>query len=182
MPLNRYSRLWSDSPFTSKPPPAAALEQANPLEDYALLGVSPISSSGYRVTLINKKQPEERIIVDSDKTNTPFKILEVIRKSGDPLGTEVRMSSGSMSGKVSFDSKLLVIIPASPLKGQNNPLQPQANGIPQPSMQANANSAVPVRQPRPRVIPPPAAQAPAGGAPQPTQAPTFTPRPERRIN
>lgn len=164
IPLNRYTTLWSNSPFTAKPPPPDAVEAVNPLDDYALLGVSPISASGYRVTLINKKQPEERITVDSDKSATGFKILEVIRKSGDPLGTEVRMSSGSMTGKVAFDSKLLVITPAAPPKPVVNPNgQPvpvMANGQPTPAGQTPA-----IRQPRPRVIPPPTAQAPAPSVP-----------------
>ncbi|MEY3895057.1 MAG: hypothetical protein RLZZ214_576, partial [Verrucomicrobiota bacterium] len=93
-PISRYTSLWTNSPFTSKPPPVDPGEVANPLDDYALIGVSPIGGSGYRVTLINKKKPEERITVDSDKPPTEgFKVLEVIRKSGDPLGTTVRMNS-----------------------------------------------------------------------------------------
>jgi hypothetical protein len=176
IPLTRYTTLWSNSPFTAKPPPPDAVEAVNPLDDYSLLGVSPISATGYRVTLINKKQPDERITVDSDKSDTSFKILEVIRKSGDPLGTEVRMSSGSMTGKVSFDSKLLVLTPAAPPKPVMNPNgQPvpvMANGQPAPVGQTIVNGQpVPngqtpvIRQPRPRVIPPPTVQAPAPSAP-----------------
>ena len=39
--INYYQRLWTDSPFTIKP--VATNENVhNPLEDYVLLGVSPI--------------------------------------------------------------------------------------------------------------------------------------------
>ena len=64
-PISKYTGLWTNSPFTSKPPPPADAPVANPLEDYSLAGVSPIGS-GYRVTLLNKKKPEERIFVFSD--------------------------------------------------------------------------------------------------------------------
>ena len=70
-PITKYTGLWTNSPFTSKPPPPEAGPVANPLEDYALAGVSPISG-GYRVTLLNKKKPDERITVDSDKPKERF--------------------------------------------------------------------------------------------------------------
>jgi hypothetical protein len=162
VPLSQYSTLWTNSPFTAKPPPPEAVAAVNPLEDYALLGVSPISASGYRVTLINKKQPEERITVDSDKPNTSFKILEVIRKSGDPLGTEVRMSSGSMTGKVTFEQNLLALAQPAPPKPPVNPNIPPINIPPQigPNGQPVTSGPAPIRQPRPRVIPPPTIQPP----------------------
>jgi hypothetical protein len=193
-PLSRYSSLWSNSPFTSKPPPAEAGVANNPLDDYALIGVSPIGGTGYRVTLLNKKKPDERIIVDSDKPSKDgFKVLEVIRKAGDPLGTTVRMNSGSMTGTVAFDTKLLTLAaapkaavqPGQPGQPGQPQVQPQVPGQPQPQP---ANS--PLRQPRPRVVPPPAPTLP--GLPQPGAVPQANPpglpatqgqqRPERRGN
>ena len=150
-PITKYTGLWNNSPFTSKPPPVDPGPAVNPLEDYALLGVSPIGG-GYRVTLINKKKPEERVTVDSDKTSGDYKILAVTRKAGDPLGTVVRMMAGSMTGTVAFDEKLLTIAaPAAPKPNPNQPqLQPGQQG--QPQLQP---SQMPQRQPRPRVVPPP---------------------------
>lgn len=174
-PLSRYSSLWTNSPFTSKPPPPEGVDAPNPLDDYALIGVSPIGGAGYRVTLINKKKPEERITVDSDKPSKDgFKVLEVIRKAGDPLGTTVRMNSGSITGTVAFDTKLLTLVAApkaavqQPQPGQPQPGQP----VPQP---VDPN----MRQPRPRVVPPP---VPVGGAqPQPNvPAPQANPIPQQR--
>lgn len=173
-PISRYTSLWTNSPFTSKPPPPEAGPENNPLDDYALIGVSPITGNDrYRVTLINKKKPDERITVDSDETVSGFKILGVTRKSGNPLGTVVRMSSGTTTGTVAFDEKLLTVVAAKP-PAQVAP--PQVPG--QPPQPAPPGQAQPARQPRPRVVPPPAPQAgaPAQPAPQPSQ------RPSRRGN
>ena len=199
-PLSRYSNLWTNSPFTSKPPPLEGGIGPNPLDDYALIGVSPIgvsTTSGniYRVTLINKKKPDERIIVDSDKApKDGLKIIEVIRKSGDPLGTTVRMNSGSLTGTVAFESKLLTLAqaPKAPpgipgqLPKQIQPGQPVQPGQPgQPGQPVDPA----LRQPRPRVVPPPLPQVNAQAQPaQPGQPSQPIPqanqnlRPTRRGN
>jgi hypothetical protein len=178
-PLSRYSSLWTNSPFTSKPPPPEAGPENNPLDDYALIGVSPINdNNGYRVTLINKKKPDERITVDSDETVSGFKILGVTRKPGDPLGTVVRMSSGSMTGTVSFEENLLTVAAA---KAPPQAAPPQVPG--QPPQPVPPGQAQPLRQPRPRVIPPPAPQAGAAAqAGQPQPVPQSSQRPFRRGN
>lgn len=170
-PPTKYRTLWENSPFTSKPPPPEEGPISNPLEDYALGGVSP-TTSGYRVTLLNKKKPEERITVDSDSTKSGFKILEVTRKSGDPLGTIVRMSSGALTGTVSFDEKLLTLAaPPAPAKTQPA-AQPGQPPVPAPNNQPG----IPQRQPRPRVVPPPTPQA----QPQQVSPSTNNQRPDRR--
>jgi hypothetical protein len=175
-PITRYTSLWTNSPFTSKPPPPEAGPANNPLDDYALIGVSPISDQdGYRVTLINKKKPDERIIVDSNKTTSGFKILGVTRKPGNPLGTVVNMSSGSVTGTVSFEEKLLTIAAA---KAPPQVAPPPVPG--QPPAQPVPAGQVPQRQPRPRVVPPPV----QAGAPvaQPVPAAQSGQRPARRGN
>lgn len=155
-PLTKYSTLWTDSPFTSKPPPPEEVAAANPLEDYALAGVSPIPS-GFRVTLLNRKDPKERIVVETQKPSQGFKILDITRKPGDPLGTIVRMSSGSVTGTVRFDESLLTLqAPPPPMAAQ-----PQ---LP-PGVQPQPSQAAP-RQPRPRVVPPPNPQTQTSQQPQ----------------
>lgn len=151
LPLSNYSRLWTNSPFTSKPPTFGSGPIANPLDDYALLGVSPIGK-GHRVTLINKKQPDQRITVETGKTSADgFSIIKVNRKAGQPLETTVEMASGSMQGTVSFDEKLLTIAAPPPVAPAA-----QAPGQAPPQIQGQApDQATPV-QPRPRVVPPPA--------------------------
>ncbi len=166
-PISKYTRLWTESPFTSKPVVAPAGPVADPLEDYSLAGVSPVTG-GYRVTLLNKKNPTERLIVESDRPTGGFKILAVTRKPGDPLGTVVRMSSGSVTGNVAFDPQLLTLAPPPAPTGGPKPGQPNLPGVVpgtapgvnhgaapvgQPG-QAGQPGQVPPRQPRPRVVPP----------------------------
>lgn len=164
-PITKYTRLWTESPFTSKPVVAPPGPVADPLEDFSLAGVSPVTG-GYRVTMLNKKKPEERIIVESDRPTGGFKILAVTRKPGDPLGTVVRMSSGSVTGNVAFDPQLLTIAAAPPqAPGGAKPAQSLLPGVAPgtvPGHPAGVNHGaapvqpgqVPVRQPRPRVVPP----------------------------
>ena len=168
--LTKYQGLWNNSPFTSKPPPPEAGPAVDPLEDFALLGVSPIAG-GYRVTMINTKKPDERVTVDSDKPSGDYKILSVIRKSGDPLGTTVRMTAGSITGTVGFDEKQLTLAPPPAAAPPQPGAQPQLGQVPQPQLQPGQ---APPRQPRPRVVPPPAPGA------QPQQQQQSNQRPERR--
>jgi hypothetical protein len=176
-PISKYTGLWTNSPFTSKPPPPEAGPALNPLEDYTLGGVSPIAG-GYRVTLLNKKKPQERIITESDKPSGGFKILGVTRKPGDPLGTVVRLSSGSVTGTVTFDEASLKLTPppaAAPAANASPGVQPP--GQPPQPVPPGANTAL--RQPRPRVVQPPPAQGvtPAKPATSPSHSST---RPDRR--
>ncbi|MES2921006.1 MAG: hypothetical protein V4819_05650 [Verrucomicrobiota bacterium] len=153
-PITKYASLWTNSPFTVKPPPVGPDEPDNPLDDYALIGVSSLGVKNYLVTLINKKKPDEpRIYVETNRESKGFKIIKVTRKQGDPLGTVVHMQSGSMTGTVSYDSKLLTLAAAP------KAAPPQAGGAPQipgqpPQPQPGADGQG--RQPRPRVVPPPA--------------------------
>lgn len=174
-PNTKYSGLWTNSPFTSKPLVEPGAPPENPLDDYVLLGVSSLGTKNYRVTMINKKKPDEpRIYVETNRDSKGFKILGVTRKEGDPTGTVVRMQSGSMTGTVSYDKKLLTLAP--PLAPRNNGLPPgQAGQAPpggpnlvpgqvQPGAAGNPPGG---RQPRPRVVPPPAPAT--GGQVQPGQ-------------
>ena len=176
-PLSRYTTLYTNSPFTSKPPPPEVGPETNPLDDYALIGVSSIGkisgAESYRVTLINKKKPEDRITVTSGDTKSEFQILGVVPKPGSPLDTVVKMSSGSMTGTVAFDEKLLTIaaaVPRAPVLGQ--PPQPGA-------LQVQPGQPMPQRVPRPRVIAPPAVP---GQAPPTLPVQQNQPRVQRRAN
>ena len=148
-PVTKYRKLWTDSPFTSKPPPAGPTEESNRIDDYALLGVSPIPS-GYRVTIVEKKNPEERIVIESDQPKDGFKILAVVRKAGDPLGTTVRLATGAVTGTVAFEDKLLEIKAPPPQQAAQKP-----QVIPGMPAKPNVPGQTPQRQPRPRVVPPP---------------------------
>lgn len=176
VPMNRYAPLWSNSPFTSRPPVLSEepTPEVDPFETYALLGVSP-SADGFRVTLINRNDPAERIVIDSGRSSVrhDFKILDIDRKPGLPLATTVRLSRGATVGTVAFESSLLTL--STP---------PAASPQPQPNAAPGANPAQPQpdkpqiarRPPRPRVVPPPA------GAQQPANAPAANPTPRGAPN
>jgi hypothetical protein len=153
---NRYSRLVSDSPFTTKPPPPVAQIAINPFEDYALGGVTPLEGT-YLVTLFNKKKPEERVSIPGNTLG--FKVVEVHPGKEGPLSTSVTISNGSRTGTVGFDEKLLVVkAPPANKQGNGQPGQPGRTpgmpGQPQPQPQ-NPNPTpqpqipVPVAQPQP---------------------------------
>ena len=164
-PLTKYSGLWLNSPFTSKPVVEPAGPVSDPLEDYALAGVSPIPG-GYQVTLLNRKDPKQRITVQTGKPSEGFEIVSVNRKPGEPLGTEVRISNGTVTGNVGFDESLLTLEAPPPPK----PVQPQLPPGIQPGQPLQPGQAA-VRQPRPRVVPPPNPQGQQQAQPQiPQQA------------
>lgn len=107
--------LVTRSPFTSPPLVTKDVPAPNALETYGLLGVSSIGNDGYRVTLVHKDKPGERIIVDSNKSENGFKILGVNRVTGDPSATVVRLQFGAESGTVAFDPKLTAIAAKKPV-------------------------------------------------------------------
>lgn len=173
-PITKYNNLWTNSPFTAKPPPPEAGPENNPLDDYALIGVSSLGVKNYLVTLINKKKPDEpRIYVESHRDSKGFKIVKVTRKDGDPLGTVVLMQSGSMTGTVSYDQKLLTLTPAAVKPVASQPGQPPQGG---PQLAPGE----PQRQPRPRVVPPPTPGA--NGQIQPGQVQPGQPLPANQQN
>jgi len=167
-PQGKYAGLWNNSPFTSRPVVVAPepLPEVNPLEDYALVGVSPVTD-GFRVTLINRNDPTERITVDSSRPdrNPDFKVVGVNRSPGRPLATTVTLASGSVTGTVAFEQDLLTLRPppAAPAQQQQRIRQPQAEAQ---QVQAGQQGSA-VRMPRPRVVPPPNASGnPQQGRPQ----------------
>lgn len=154
-PVSSYAHLWNNSPFTTKPPDIGQGPEVNPLEDYALGGVSPIAG-GHRITLFNRKVPDERIVIDPS-TPSSFRVISINRQTGNPLGTTVRLATAGKEGVVSFDEKLLVLKAAA---AQVQP-QPQNNGqqIPGQQVPGQPPGENAPRQPRPRVVPPPNAGA-----------------------
>lgn len=173
-PLTKYSTLWTNSPFTSKPPIEDGPPPGpNPLEDYALGGITPITG-GYRVTLLNRKDPEERVTIDTHRKNQEhgFEVVSVDRKPGDPLATVVHLSKGTNKGTVEFDTALLTLKapPApAPQQPQARPGTPPIPGQPQPG---NPND--PRAQIRNRVVQPPVPTPAAPTAPANTRGPTTT--------
>ena len=161
-PLTKYQKLWQSSPFTAKPVGTTG-PIYNPLEDYVLLGVSPIKQ-GYRVTLLNKKNPaESRIVVETHKPAKGFKVLGVTRQKGNPRGTVVQLSREGNTGSVGFEEKFLTLIaPAVAPKvqeQQGNPAAAPTNNPTRPRL-VPKNSHAPIVQPTVSPNIPPSSAAP----------------------
>lgn len=168
-PAVKYKGLHTNSPFTSKPEVVLPGLEKNPLEDYTLSGIAPVPG-GYRITIINKKNPDVKEVIEPGG-KSQFKVVSVNRNPGKTLGTTVvlssALSSGNIEGTVAFEPELITL-KAAPAAA---PPQPQANGLPpgitpemagQQGVPANPNpNGEAIRQPRPRIVPPP---TPAGGA------------------
>jgi hypothetical protein len=155
-PRVKYTGLWTNSPFTSKPPPPPPGETVNPFEDFMLTGIAPVPG-GYRITIVSKKNPDVKKVLEPGVADE-FKVVTVNRNPQKSLGTTVVLSSGSIQGTVSFEPEL-VTIKTAPAAQQPDP-NPAVNNPNQPPLPVQAGDAV--RQPRPRIVPP---AAPAAGQP-----------------
>ena len=138
-PGANYSHLWTNSPFTERKQEIAR-PIANPLEPYALAGVAPVPG-GYRVTLLDRRNPEARIALSEQ---SGFTLISVQYSPQHPLDTTVRLSMNGNEGFVSFDQNLL--------KPAGNPSPKDATAAPSAG-QPNGNG---LRAPRPRTTNTPA--------------------------
>lgn len=152
-PLVKYTGLWTNSPFTSKPPPPPPGEIANPLDDYTLTGIAPVPG-GHRITIMNKKNPDQREVIEPGG-KSEFRVVSVNRNPGKTLGTTVVLAAGSLQGTVTFEPELVTLKapPAAPVAQQGNPNLPPGITAAQAN-QGNKDQAQ-QRQPRPRIVPPP---------------------------
>ncbi|BCX50039.1 hypothetical protein HAHE_39470 [Haloferula helveola] len=149
--LTDYQKLWTDSPFTSKPPPPPPPDAPpNPLEDYALGGISKLAD-GYYAILLNKKDPSDKVVIRPG-SDGDYKVVDVQWSEGNWKDTVVTVQSGSQRGTVAFEDKLLAVKTAAPATPQK-PQQPAARPATpaQPAQPASAGG----RQPRPRIVRPP---------------------------
>lgn len=163
-PLTRYSALWNESPFTTKPPPITPENPVNEFENKALRGVAPLVNGGYLITLVDKKTPTDTITIDTERSSE-YEVIKIERHPDKHLGTIVHLKKGSMVGTVAYDEKLSVPKPPTPPK--QNPAGQAPPGAPGATPGAPNQPTLPggIRPPRQRVVTP-------GG---PTGAPTTTP-------
>lgn len=113
-PITRYTGLWTNSPFTSKPPPVAPTSVDNPLDDFTLAGIAPVPG-GYRITIVNKKDLNDVIVIDPSGSSD-FKLVSVSRNPEVSLGTTVVLSADGKQGTVTFEPDLITLNkpPAAP--------------------------------------------------------------------
>ena len=189
VPVTSYSKLWSQSPFTTKPPPKSTVDENSALDDWTLGGVSEVTGGGYMITLLNKKNVGESQIIRPggvqkmlpDKVEWlelgapgTFKLDRVEYGKGGWKDISVHLLAGGKPGVIKFDDKTTVpkagaAAPQANRQGQpGQPGQPQP-GQPQPGQPVPQQpAAVQQQQPgqnnggqrRQRVLPP---------APQPTR-------------
>lgn len=154
----RYAALYTSSPFTTPAPPAMnQMAMVNPLDEWALGGVSKFPD-GYFVILLNKKRPDEKVIIQPGSASD-YEVIEVVDGGRDYTGTQVKLRyQKNVVGTVTFDQKLLSV--KSPEQGNvapaNQPsmppgVQPMQGGLDRGN-RGNRNGP----QPRLRTIAPPA--------------------------
>lgn len=140
----RYAKLWTNSPFTSKPVVTGPGPVADPFEGYSLGGISKLAD-GYFAILFNSKNPTEKVVIRPG-AKSDFSIVKV-DWAPNWKETVVTLRNGGKEGTVTFDEKQLTIkAPAAnkpPAKPAAKPLIPEAK------------PATPTRKPRPRVVVPP---------------------------
>ncbi|MBN8458592.1 MAG: hypothetical protein J0M04_12215 [Verrucomicrobia bacterium] len=170
VPQTRYSPLWNESPFTTKPITEVPIPEKNPFEDMALRGISPLAGGGYLITVVtDKKHPEETEIINTARS-TEYKVEKVERDPINRLGTVVHIKKGSVAGTITYDEKISSAPKTpQPQKQQQPGAQPQQ--IPgQPTIPGQPGTPDGIRQPRQRVVTPGVPGATPGAIPLPSSS------------
>ncbi len=170
-PLQFYSKLWTNSPFTTKPTEIGPAPAENPFKDYHLTGIAPVEG-GHRITIANKKDKKKSVIEPG--SNSKFQVVKVERNPEISLGTVVTLTDGRVQGEVRFEPSLIVL--NTPTSNKNPDQVPPGTppGLP-PGVNPNQpnNGATPVITPRPRII------APSKHNPSPANNNNTEARPKR---
>jgi len=145
--ISRYTKLWKDSPFTSKPVVVGPGPVANPLEDYSLGGISKLAD-GYFAILFNRKDPTDKVVV-SPGSKSDFSIVKV-DWADNWKETVVTLRKGATTGTVTFEDKLIAIKAPVAKKPAAKP-SAKIPGLPGQPAKGGTSS----RTPRPRVVTPP---------------------------
>lgn len=132
--LSRYRALWSNSPFTKKPDPVS-VDKDSPLKDWVLGGIAGNSTSGYSITLINKKNRNQRARLNSNKAfaenlSEGFSIVEVVQGGLDYKKSKVKIASGKETAWVTYDEQVLAFKPKGKAPAAQNPNRNAAGNTP----------------------------------------------------
>jgi hypothetical protein len=159
---SRYLTLHTSSPFTTPAPPVSQNTgpEINPMDEWALGGVTKFPD-GYFVILLNKKKPDEKKIIQPG-VHSEFKVVSVKDGGMDYTATTVTLQNGGKQGIVEFDSKMLTINNPAPAAGGQPGVQPAAPGQPVSNNRGIGND----RQPRLRTLVPTPAPPQAPAQPQ----------------
>ncbi|MEN9991547.1 MAG: hypothetical protein RLZZ224_1249 [Verrucomicrobiota bacterium] len=154
----RYAALYTSSPFTTPAPPVNnQMALVNPLDDWALGGVSKFPD-GYFVILLNKKKPDEKVIIQPGSASD-YEVIEVVDGGQDYTATQVKLRyQKNTIGMVTFDQKMLTV--KSPEQGKvvpaNQPGMPPGSPAMQGGLERGNRGNRNGPQPRLRTIAPPA--------------------------
>lgn len=140
VPETQYQELWKNSPFTSRP---AAPVTVEPLKEYALGGISKLDD-GYFAILLNRKKPDEKIVIYPGRKNE-FEVLDVKWPGDSWRDAVVTVGNGSYSGVVKFDEKLLSLKSAAAPTPRNSRLPMM------PDVKSSTPTETGNRTPRPRI-------------------------------
>ncbi|MEM1085566.1 MAG: hypothetical protein AAGI48_15755 [Verrucomicrobiota bacterium] len=147
--LTRYAKLWTNSVFTTKPEIEGVAEE-NPLEDYALGGISKLQD-GYYAILFHRKKPDEKIVIYPG-TKSDFEVLNVDWPEGSWKDAVVTVRNGSNTGTVKFEDKLLTVKQAPQAKQNPKAKQPPAQQNKRPTTTNKPATKPGTRTPRPRTV------------------------------
>lgn len=157
-PLTKYRSMWEQSLVTEKPPPPEKeeVEDTTALDDYALSGWTQ-TEGGYFVTLINQKNPTERLTVSpglpSPPGLPPIKVVRVDQNPNDFMSAKVVFDVGGKQKTIGFEEKLLTLrnnAPKAPAaNNRNNRNNQQQRNQAQQNRNANANNNANAKPPIP---------------------------------
>ncbi len=149
-PAQYYSKLWTNSPFTTKPPEIINPIIGDPFKDYHLTGIAPVEG-GYRITIANKKDKKKTVIEPG--STSKFKVISVKRNPEVSLGTVVTLDDGRVQGEVRFEPTLVVLNTPTTATKPVNQLPPGTPNVVNPEQPNNGEAVQPPPR-RPRVVPP----------------------------
>ena len=158
--LTKYRQLWEKSLVTEKPAPPEKEEEEVPseLDDYVLGGWSQ-TSQGYLVSLINSKNPKERLTIAPGMPNRAgYQVLDVKRDPLNYKSSQVLVQLGTNQKWIGYEDKFLTLQqPASAQRkraAQAKPKTTQQQKPPIPTTNRQQKPAT-TRQPRVRRVPVP---------------------------
>lgn len=102
--VERYQSLWENSLFTS-PSEVQPINPQNHFEKFTLGGVSKFLN-GYFVVLIDKQNPEDRMVIRPGE-ESDLKVLRVHWSNQDWKKTSVVICDGQSTGSIEFDTSIL---------------------------------------------------------------------------
>jgi hypothetical protein len=167
-PLTKYRQLWEESLVTEKPDPPEVVEEAAPseLDDYVLGGWTQ-TSQGYLVSLINSKNPKERLTIAPGMPNKGgYQVIDVKRDPLNYKSSQVLIQLGSDQKWIGYEEKFLTLQqPPAAQQNRNQKAAQQAaqqaarqrnqNQPPNPAAANNQQNKPGQRQPRVRRVPVP---------------------------